>query len=172
MKSEISALLDGELAHDSSVRTIDALRRNVDLCREWETYHLIGDVLRRSPPLSADFSERVMARLAREPVILVPAAVPAARKSMLRFALPVAASVMGAAVVGWVGSSFNAPPPVQMAAVPSLAQPAPSAASAQISQGHLKEYLVAHQANSPSGRMQGVAPYVRIVSEIRQGSRQ
>lgn len=172
MRSEISALLDGELAPDAAGRAIDALRQNADLCREWETYYLIGDALRRSPPLSTGFSDRVMARLVQEPTVLAPAAMAQTRKGILRFALPLAASVMGAGVVGWVALSINAPQPAQVAAAPSPVQQAARPASAQISQGALKEYLVAHQAYSPSGRMQGVAPYVRTVSEIRQGSKQ
>lgn len=172
MKSEISALIDDELATDAAGRTIDALRQNIDLRREWEAYHLIGDALRRSPPLSAGFSEKVMARLAEEPVVLAPAAMPGSGRSALRFALPLAASVMGVGVVGWLALSLNAPQPVQMAATPPAAQAAVRPASAQVSQGALKEYLVAHQAHSPSGRLQGVAPYVRTVSEIRQGDRQ
>lgn len=172
MKSEISALIDDELATDAAGRTIDALRQNIDLRREWETYHLIGDALRRSPPLSAGFSEKVMVRLAEEPVVLAPAAMSDTNRNVLRFALPLAASVMGVGVVGWMALSLNAPQPVQVAATPPSAQPAARPASTQVSQGALKEYLVAHQAHSPSGRMQGVAPYVRTVSEIRQGDRQ
>lgn len=172
MKSEISALLDGELAPEAAGRAIEALRQNADLRREWEISHLIGDALRRSPPLSTGFSDRVMARLAEEPTILAPAAMPPGKRTLLRFALPLAASVMGMAAVGWVALSINTSQPVQVAVAPPLTQPAAKSATALTTQGALKEYLVAHQAHSPSGRMQGVAPYVRTVSEIRQGNRQ
>lgn len=170
MKSEISALLDGELAPDAAERVINTLRQQADLRREWETYHLIGDALRRSPALSPHFSDRVMACLAREPTVLAP---PRAKSGVLRFALPLAASVMGVGTVAWVALSFNAPQPVRVAAALPTSQqaaqtPAPKLAAAQVSREALKGYLVAHEAHSPGGRIQGVAPYVRTVSEMRQ----
>jgi sigma-E factor negative regulatory protein RseA len=172
MKSEISTLLDGELEPGKAGRAIDFLQRDASLRQDWETYQLIGDALRRSPMLSADFSDRVLERLAREPHILSPATMPAQSRKALRFALPVAASVVGVGVVGWLALSLNEPGPVQMAKVqkPPVEAAAPPVA-VRPAEGALKEYLVAHQAQSPSGRMQGVAPYVRTVSEIRQGSR-
>lgn len=170
MKADISALLDDELAPDQASRAIDALRRDSELQNAWNVYHLIGDTLRDSPGHSPDLAARVMARLAEEPVLFVPSVQP--KRSPLRLALPMAAAVMGMAVVGWVALSLNTPVPVEVAAKASPAemQAAPVAAQAPPS-GALKEYLVAHQAHSPSGRIQGMAPYVRSVSEIRQGGR-
>jgi len=102
-------------------------------------------------------------------VLFVPAALP--KRTRLRFALPLAAAVMGMAAVGWVALSLNGPQPHELAARqrPS-SQPVVHPAE-QSPSGALKEYLVAHQAHSPSGSIQGVAPYVRSVSEIRQGGR-
>lgn len=171
MKSEISTLLDGELEPGKTGRAIDFLRQDASLRQDWETYQLIGDALRRSPMLSADFSDRVLERLEHEPHILSPAAMPAQGRRALRFALPVAASVVGVGVVGWLALSLNDPGPVQIAKVQKPPVEAAAPVAARPAEGALKEYLVAHQAQSPSGRMQGVAPYVRTVSEIRQGSR-
>lgn len=170
MKPDISALLDDELEQGAASRTIDALRRDRELQEAWNVYHLIGDTLRRSPSYSSDLSSKVMARLAEEPVLFAPSAQP--KRTPLRFAMPLAAAVMGMAAVGWVALSLNAPQPVELAAKPRLvgeqvvpvAEPSPS--------GALKEYLVAHQAHSPSGGIQGVAPYVRTVSEIHKGAKQ
>jgi len=111
-----------------------------------------------------------MARLEEGPVLFVPSAQP--KRIPLRFALPLAAAVMGMAAVGWVALSLNTVQPVDMAAKPRpSSELAASAVIDKTSSGTLKEYLVAHQAHSPSGGIQGVAPYVRTVSEIRQGSR-
>ena len=169
MKPDISALLDDELEPGAASRTIDALRREKELQEAWNVYHLIGDALRRSPGYSHDLSAKVVARLAEEPVLFVPTALP--KRTPLRFALPLAAAVMGMAAVGWVALSLNAPQPHELAARqrPS-SQPVVHPAE-QSPSGALKEYLVAHQAHSPSGGIQGVAPYVRSVSEIRQGGR-
>ncbi|MCC6656718.1 MAG: sigma-E factor negative regulatory protein [Rhodocyclaceae bacterium] len=168
MKSDISALLDDELEQGQANRAIDALRRDRELQQAWNVYHLIGDTLRQSPVLSPDLSTRVLSRLAEEPVIFVPARPP--RPTPLRFALPLAASLMGMAAVGWIALTLNAPQQQELAAQ-QRPQHQQTTSAVQPPAGALKEYLVAHQAHSPSGGIQGVAPYVRTVSEIRQGAR-
>ena len=169
MKHDISALLDEELGEDEANRAIDALRRDKGLQEAWNTYHLIGDVLRRSPEYSPHLSRQVMARLLKEPVLFVPVAQP--KRSPLRLALPMAAAIMGMAAVGWVALSLNTPQPVELAAKTHSAGGSAAPAKDQTPSGALKEYLVAHQAHSPSGGIQGVAPYVRTVSEIHKGGR-
>lgn len=171
MKTEISALLDDELDPSATGRAIDALHRDKGLRDAWSEYHLIGDSLRRIPGCSSDFTARVMARLAAEPVILVP---PPARlkPSPSKFALPLAAAVTGMAAVAWVALSLNTPQVMEMAAAPRAPSPEPLKSVVEpFATGGLKEYLVAHQAHSPSSRIQGVAPSVRTVSEIRRGGR-
>ena len=169
MKHDISALLDDELGEDDADRAIDALRRDKELQEAWNTYHLSGDVLRRSPEYSPHLSRQVMARLLKEPVLFVPVAQP--KRSPLRLALPMAAAIMGMAAVGWVALSLNTPQPVELAAKTHSAGGSAAPAKDQTPSGALKEYLVAHQAHSPSGGIQGVAPYVRTVSEIHKGGR-
>lgn len=169
MKHDISALLDDELGEDDADRAIDALRRDKELQEAWNTYHLIGDVLRRSPEYSPHLSRQVMARLLKEPVLFVPVAQP--KRSPLRLALPMAAAIMGMAAVGWVALSLNTPQPVELAAKTHSAGGSAAPAKDQTPSGALKEYLVAHQAHSPSGGIEGVAPYVRTVSEIHKGGR-
>jgi sigma-E factor negative regulatory protein RseA len=169
MKPDISALLDDELEPGAASRAIDALRRDSELQEAWNVYHLIGDALRQPADLCPDLSAKVMARLAEEPLLFAPAAQP--KRTPSHFAFPLAAAVMGMAAVAWVALSLNAPQPVELAAkpraVPELAVPVADKSPS----GALKEYLVAHQAHSPNGSIQGVAPYVRTVSEIRQGGR-
>jgi hypothetical protein len=83
-----------------------------------------------------------------------------------------AAAVMGMAAVGWVALSLNSPlPPTELAAKPRPSSGLAAPVAERSPSSALKEYLVAHQAHSPSGGIQGVAPYVRSVSEIRQGGR-
>lgn len=169
MKPELSALLDDELEQAEVSRVLDALRRDRDLQEVWNMYHLIGDALRHSPEYSPNIAQRVMARLEQEPVQFVPAA--QRQRSPLRFALPLAAAVMGMAAVGWMALSLNVPRPVELAAQPRMANEVAVPVIDTSPSGALKEYLVAHQAHSPSGGIQGVASYVRTVSEIRQGGK-
>jgi sigma-E factor negative regulatory protein RseA len=186
MKADVSALMDGALEDPSQSSVLNSLGRDPQLRRAWSEYHLIGDVLRRSPRLSSDVTARVMARLADEPTVLAPRA--AARRSpVLRYALPLAASVMGVGAVAWVAQTLNAPEAVQVAALkpaapsasgtgtPAVAVPQPEAAAVPVVEevdatkaSQVKPYLFAHQSYSPVG-IHGVANYVRIVSDTREG---
>ena len=169
MKPDISALLDDELGMTEASRAIDVLRRDKDLREAWDTYHLIGDALRRSPDYFPGFAQEVMAKLEEEPVLFMPSAQP--KRTPLRFALPLAAAVTGMAAVGWVALSLNATQPVEIAVKPNPSSALAASAIGKSPSSTLKEYLVAHRAHSPSGGIPGVAPYVRTVSEIRQGDR-
>ncbi len=172
MKSRISALMDGELARHEAGGTLDALRDEGDARAAWRSYHLISDSMRDTRLLSAGFSARVAAKLAREPAVLAPS--PRRRQAVQApaWALAAAAS-LAVAFVG--GSAFlmmqegtDSPPqiaalPVTQAPATDLAQvPPPDAAN---------DYLLAHQGYSPRNSLQGVAPYVRTVSSDARGTR-
>lgn len=64
--------MDGELAKQEAPNVIEALRKNGEWQKEWETYHLIGDVLRQSSHLSMNLSSSVSQQLKTEPTILFP----------------------------------------------------------------------------------------------------
>ena len=68
IREHISALSDGELAASDLELAFAALRA-ADGEQAWSTYYRIGDVLRAqaSPELSDDFSQRLSAKLAKEP---------------------------------------------------------------------------------------------------------
>jgi sigma-E factor negative regulatory protein RseA len=173
MKQYVSALMDDELEADEIGQAIDALSQNPELYELWNTYHLIGDILRQNPSYPVGFEAKVMARLRKETVLPFPAPRPA--RSAVRFVLPLAAALMGMAAVAWVALSLNEPAPAEFAA--KSPQPAFRQSAAALAQspppGALKdkEYLLAHQAHSPSGSLGGGAPYVRTVSEVRQVGR-
>jgi sigma-E factor negative regulatory protein RseA len=74
-REQISALADNELA-DSHVDVALAALRQPEEQSTWDVYHQIGDVLRSEDMAIAmrpDFSARMAARLAAEPVIIAPA---------------------------------------------------------------------------------------------------
>jgi sigma-E factor negative regulatory protein RseA len=170
----ISAFMDGEAGQAEARQTILRLKQRDDCCDSWEVFHLIGDTLRGEPPLHDDFMARLHARIEREPTQLAPRVT--WRKSA-NHALAAAASLAGVLVVGMLVFSDNPlKPQAQTAAVPAPAasaiaranppaQPLPAA-----NQGKVNEYLMAHQEFSPSTAFQGVAPYVRTVSEAQDGN--
>jgi sigma-E factor negative regulatory protein RseA len=186
----VSSLMDGELNVDEADREIARLKTDTALRGSWDTYHLIGDTLRGGRVGAAGFAGRFAERLAAEPTVLAPPR-RAPRSRFQTYALSAAASVAAVAVVGWVamstlagkpettpGTLAKAPssqplsppplatvPPSTMSQAPIAApQPAPAAPVAVASPEHLHEYMLAHQGISPSTAIQGVAPYIRTVS--------
>lgn len=165
MKEKISDLMDGRLDERASGQVIDSFKSDAQARETWNTYHLIGDAMRGTQPLSEGFAARVAWRLADEPAVLAPRNLPPERRP--RFALAAVASFAAVALVGWLAF---APQPRQVAA-PVVAKvekpvavekprpvmvPLPSSTN---------DYLLAHQGFSPRLAIQGMAPYVITVSE-------
>ncbi|GAB1387886.1 MAG: hypothetical protein AMXMBFR78_32890 [Rubrivivax sp.] len=78
----LSSLIDGEGGGGELDAACRCWRTDADLRRDWQLYHLIGDVLRSdelSParPPDARFLEGLRERIAREPVPLAPGPLPA-----------------------------------------------------------------------------------------------
>jgi len=171
----ISAFMDGETSRGEAHQTLLRLKQN-DTCREtWDTFHLIGDVMRGNPELRDGFVAQLHQRIEQEPTQLAPGL--NWRKST-NFALSAAASVAAISIVLALGLTDNPlSPQIQIADAPktkviadntpTIARPRPTTAA---NQGKINEYLMAHQEFSPSTAFQGVAPYVRTVSATHDGS--
>jgi sigma-E factor negative regulatory protein RseA len=168
MNDKISALMDGELDDKSTAEMIDWLGRDGDALRTWRAYHLISDAMRDSRVLSEGFTGRVAARLSAEPALLAPARLQAEPRKWL--VLSAAASVAAVSLVGWLAFAPQRDAGPQMAQAPAgtpvmrpvvdrkppVIVPLPSATN---------DYLLAHQGFSPRASLQGMAPYVRTVSD-------
>ena len=176
MSEQLSALMDGELASDETARQIGALKSDATLRQNWVAYHVLGDALRKSPQLSADFTDKVAAQLAAEPTILAPQ-----RKSQAtprRYAMPLAASVAAVSLVGmlsWQMVRVNqADMPSAIAARPMTATPVLAVKSPPaVPFGGVvsNPYLLAHQEFSPSYAREGIPAYMRTVSEQTENAR-
>lgn len=106
MKSKVSELMDGELDTEDASNVIKIINKNKEWQEEWETYHLIGDVLRESSPLSVNIYSSVSQKLKTEPPIFSPNSSIDALNRLRRqkhkaFALSIAASMM-VVVSTWV----------------------------------------------------------------------
>jgi len=163
MKDRISQLMDGELDDRSAAEAIKACGQGGDALDTWRTYHLISDAMRDSRVLSAGFSARVMQRLEAEPTVLAPQR--ARAESRTWFALSAAASFAAVALVGWLAFAPQPSVAPQVAQTPKPAAEAPQAAAAAMTPSAANEYLLAHQGFSPRVSFQGMAPYVRNVSD-------
>ena len=184
MKDDLSALVDGDLDDSASGRVFDALRRDPELRRKWLEYCLIGDAVRGELSGAADISSSVMERIREEPTLFAPVhakASEAARSSAnslwSRALMPVAASVMGVAVVGVVAMSMRtttAEPTIaigtQTATVEQGVLPVASGAAALTERGDPhRKYVFVHQAMSGGSPLSGAVQYVRTVSADMAG---
>ena len=164
MKSEISALVDGELERREADAILDALKAEGDARELWRGYHLIGDSMRDTRLLSAGFAAQVAAKLADEPTVLAPKSWPMRRPILEQHRWQLLSVAASLAAVAFVVSVAYAPREDGVTATP-LAQPPPQAETAQVAPPEAADdYLLAHQAYSPRISMQGMAPYVRTVS--------
>jgi sigma-E factor negative regulatory protein RseA len=167
MKERLSALMDGELDDKSAAEVLQALGSDREAVRTWRTYQLISDAMRENRLLSADFAARLAGQLAAEPTVFAPRALREGSRAQSRawFALSVAASLAGVALVGWMALApqpqtipASTPAPVaqmQPEPKPNIV-PLPTTAN---------DYLLAHQGFSPRISLQGMAPYARTVAE-------
>lgn len=166
----ISAFMDGEAGHAETHHALLRLKQDTECNQIWAAFHLIGDTMRGDPLLRDDFMARFHTRMESEPTQLAPRM--SWRKSA-NYALSAAASISAIAVVltlTLVDNPLRPQAPIAVAPrsdAPVLAQGEP----ARPRQGKVNEYLMAHQEYSPSTALQGVAPYVRTVSETHDGNR-
>lgn len=158
MKQQISALMDGELFDDEAEALLDKLKRKPDLHEEWQTYHLIGDVLRQPEHAYPGISTNMQQLLGAEPTVLAPSG--RARRNARWFALSAAASTLALALVAWMSAQVGSESAPRLAMQQSAAaRPASVAANVK-----LNDYLIAHQEFSPRADLQGAASYIRTVA--------
>lgn len=176
INEQLSALMDDEL--DGHPALLRELGSNSELRAEWARYHLIRDVITDHLPDQpySDISARVSARLAAEPAIFAPPQHRHRRPTRLRFVakqlagLAIAATVSAVAVL--TVQQHQAPESGPTAASLAAATPPPTrvryvSADTRLDQkvqSKLSGYLVNHNEYSVSGNMQGLMPYMRIVS--------
>jgi sigma-E factor negative regulatory protein RseA len=163
----ISAFMDGEVDESEATGQVRRMKEDPRFRTAWDTYHLIGDTLRGEKiGLAQDFNAKLSAKLAEEPTILAPRRRAPLQTSARRYALPVAASLGGVALVAWLAVFNNpfAPEKEKLALKPPVPLAAQTQLAANPASGEVNDYLLAHQQFSPSTTIQGVASYVRTVS--------
>ena len=158
MKQEISVLMDGELFEDEAESLLDKIKRDTYSHKEWEIFHLIGDVLRQPEYIHCGLNDHVHKLMQDEPTVLAP------RRSALNhkvstFALSAAASLLAIGVVAWMSLQISPESAPQLA----MKQPPIRPVNLQI-QPESNDYLMAHKEFSPSTDMNGGASYIHTVS--------
>ena len=166
MKTTISALIDGELSKRELRSSIRELEQDQALREAWDMYHLIGDGLRRTEPLSNDFVEKVRNRLDQEPMINI--SWYSSPKGWVISGTAALLLIMGIVVLSNLSLiNTKLEPIIALGVFPQTVQnetyPVPV---------NMNDYLMAHQGFSFRSSIQGVAPYVRTISEVETRHRQ
>jgi len=163
VESQISALVDGELERDDVGELLDMIKKQQGLQQDWQMFHLIGDTLRQTPPLSPGFNLRFAERLAKEPTVLAPQRFLQRKHPLI--ALSAAASVAAISLVAWVALQIN----TETSAVGSTAKNAAAETRLASSEPaiNVNGYLIAHQEYSHT--VQEPSPYQRASLEKPQG---
>jgi sigma-E factor negative regulatory protein RseA len=157
MKEQLSALIDGEFDTNNADHLLIVAKSDGELRRAWNTYHMIGDVMRGDSVFETQMTSRIMAALDQEPTLIAPQAVRSvqenAEKSMFKKTTfwSVAASVMAVMFVGLMLLQ-------QQTADQNIMNPV------EIAENLPSEYLTAHQTYAPNG----AAYYIQNVSFTEQ----
>lgn len=190
----ISALADGQLASEDFSRAVTACEADAQALDSWNTYHLIGDVL-RSPeliPHAADtaFVARLRLRLSQEQVLVATPVLPevpqpaagrareeAANDASFSWKLVAGfASVAAVAAIAWnAGAGLLAP-----SAAPQLARTEPAAQQVLVVSERgtvvrdvrMQELLAAHRQLGGTSALQVPSGFLRNATfESPQGER-
>jgi hypothetical protein len=173
MKSKLSALLDGEAGENDVSAVCEALRHRPGLRDDAMAYALIGACLRGETGANQGMAHRVMAVVAAEPVVM------ASRRPLWKsggFAL--VASVAGAVVLvaAVVAPSKNIPEPGYTLAhtsnllLQSRVLAANDVGGDRLKDADVREYLIAHEAQSRGSYVGGGSQQIRTVSLLDEGA--
>lgn len=163
MNEKISAILDGEL--DARERDLLWKKMGQDpaLRATWGRYHMIGAALRKDMGIAVDndLAARVLNRIEHEPLPFTRTIGRLPMRHFAKFAggLAIAASVTAVAIFSF--KSVLLPDPTQLA----VSAPESKTQAAKAAQdSSLNALLVKHNEFSPAANMNGMMPYVRVVS--------
>lgn len=135
----LSAFMDGEADMPSFLT--DSIKGRKD----WDTYHLIGDILRSealAQPVSQRFSQGLSQALQAEPTIIAPKP-RGLHRFVGRYALPGVALTVVVIAVTWVAQPYIAPSgPLQASLAPA---PSTLMSAAALPNPGLADYIDAHR---------------------------
>ncbi|GMR06271.1 MAG: hypothetical protein BMS9Abin25_0857 [Gammaproteobacteria bacterium] len=182
MIEKISSFIDGELDLTESEQLIRQMDEDNDLRGLWRRFNTYGSAMRDelSPALSADFSNRVLQALAKEPVQFSPAALPRRKRPWGSVAgLAVAASLVGIIIL-IQKPVIQEDPDTRTSNVAALSVPATVSVPAETGATQNYELIVANSKNenvreriirllvehneyNPASDMTGIWSYSRFV---------
>ncbi|MCL2658375.1 MAG: sigma-E factor negative regulatory protein [Betaproteobacteria bacterium] len=179
MKEQVSALMDGELTDSEQAEVLGAIKAGSAVRADWQTYYLVGEVLRGETGHVRDITASVMAAISKEPTVIAvnpPHYGDARNDAYWRRILPIAAVFFGVAVLAWIGwprGQVDAPGLLASSQGFSTLGNQTQIASALPSDAEMdRAYLLAHHGYADAQAMPGVGYYMRTVVEPSLGDAQ
>lgn len=180
-KEQFSRWIDGDLEGQEADQMARRCLASEDLRECWNTYHIIGDVLRNGRSGFPARTASILDALSKEPTVLAPTAMPARepvrgeaevlRNGRVKLAFAAAASAATVAAVGWIAMADRTSPenmiatqraPVTPVAIP-VAATLPADASREAIAAPVNDYFAAHR-QVPQGH--GMVPATWKVREV------
>lgn len=178
---KISAMVDDESNAATSKHVMDDLTENINGRRQWQRYHLIGQVMRDQvgTHYNLDLADNVMQAIAAEPerkTVMRSRVLPSFLTTLFKpvLGLAMAASVAVVSVTTW--QTMNASTSNQSELLVDNSRTVVAAPARQVAhlgtnwnlnqpelESRLNNYLVNHTEYA-SGRLQGMLPHARVVS--------
>jgi len=176
--SQLSALVDDELADMEIDLVLRRISRDNDARDRWERYHLISDVMQGHLPVAFDagFAARIRQAIEAEPLPQSAArALPAWYKPVTGFGL--AASVALMALFGLklnqtdilqpatplVATTSTLSVPTTPLPIQTVVTTRPTGLTSEPVDARLNHYLVNHNGYASMSSVNGMLPYVRMV---------
>jgi sigma-E factor negative regulatory protein RseA len=179
MKEQVSALVDGELAGSEQADVLSAIKADSAVRADWQTYCLVGEVLRGETGHVRDITASVMAAISKEPAAIAvnpPSYGEARNDAYWRRILPIAAVFFGVAVLAWFGWRHGqADAPQLLTSSQGFSTPGNQTqmVSASPSDAEMdRAYLLAHHGYAGAQAMPGVGYYMRTVADPSPGDAQ
>lgn len=177
--SDVSALVDGEIDGTVADRVLDRLHADTDARARWEMFHLIGDTLRGELSHNLGRTDQIMSRIETEPTVLAPMR----RNSWpQKYWLAAAASVMAVSALGWLAltmrdARIDSPLPAERSTLArnvgdQTSEASTSSGPVGSERDPIQPYLVAHQAFSPIGKLQGSLPLMALEGAAASSQRE
>lgn len=174
----VSALADGQLQGDAFAQGVDLCARDREALEAWQTYHLIGDVLRSGDLASGTapslflgrLQERLRAEAAPQPVVapapvVLAAQAAAANDGNFRWKMVAGfASVAAVAAIGWtVAGTGDRSTGAQLARAPASANTVLTGTQqgVMIRDARLDELMAAHRQLGGGSALQTPAGFLR-----------
>ena len=173
LNEKVSSLLDDEQVLDDAL--LDSLTTNDETKAKWARYNLVSDILndREQHKVDSNWFAELSAQLDNEPTVLAP-------RVSRTFTQKVVKQVSGFAVAATVATvAILSVQQAQFSEIDDATQFATGISQSTIASSDIKPvtlrlnkakesrlsgYLVNHYEYSMTGKMQGVMPYMRIVS--------